>query len=1792
MKRFYCILLFIISFQNLFGENGLPLSNTDGSLSTIVNNCVSIISGDYMESSCDLILQGPEPLIFERFYSSGTHSKKTLYEGFRHNHETEIKTFNPRETNQIEALYTNKNGRQAKYYGSVPLGRVLQTNLKYQEHFGKGYTNCASYISGRNHIKNTSIDKYKNYLKVNGENGSELIFDKYKDYSTFRLTKEITGLKNNFQYKYKDDFLSSISLTDNSGTFLCSCIHFKYLSPKELNKNPVLELEAHDGRKLIYKLKKSDKQQYRIQEVVRPNAPSLKYEYHPLISKISKKKMPKGRFLGIEYFQDNKQSFSYGKVHQLLEPVGHDKTPIVTYSFAYDKISNRQGNLVNGYSYVWDAKGNLTAYIYDQDQRLDTINKYIGGGKERLYSEEKFYWSSQGNLLCHLIKDENLQIRAARAFKYDKRNNVTHDTFYGNLQGGPVNIQFNEKEKCPYQKDCNSWTIFYRYSEDGRNLIVEEVYPSGKIIQYEYDPSRDVVISKFTLEHGQIRIREFTEYDAFGLKICTILDDGTTRDKNNFTSVTERKICRIENQLNVPVGLPKVISEYYFDFEKGREVLLKRIKNSYCFFGNLVSQEIYDLNEELVNSSRFEYDSHGNIILEEDFQKNRTIKKYNKNDQLKVAVSPNKFQFRHLKYDFAGRLINEKCKLKDGTKVSGSFHYDYCGNKIASIDDRGQKTDYIYDAFHRLIQTISPLYVDPNGHSHQIITKSEYDLFGNETKSINALGVEIIKQFNARGKPISIFYPEGAIEKFEYDDEGNLKKLIAKNGLTTFFEYDCFQRVLKEDIYSNSGSFLSSKIFRYNSFHKLEEEVNGQKTTYSYNGFGALKSIKKETSLIEYEYDQSQRISKEKTWINESSYQAKIFNYDSYGHVVEEKIEDEKGSLLSCVRYAYDTNGNRIEETRETEKGISTSKTIYNSLLQPVEMIDAEGNKTYFTYNKDFYNKNGLRVLQVIEENALGIQTLTEMNVFGKPDSIIKKNKFGQIISKKEIGYNGCQSVVFTKDAVLGGLQEKPDIITKYFYNTEGSLILLIEAFGSKEQKTTEFSYNNLQQQIILEKPDGTSIEKTYDALQRLESIKDKSGSFSYFFTYDQHGNLIKSEDLVNGLNILRSYNNLGQMITENFGNEILVQYSYDAIGRPLHVILPDRSSVSYSYNALYLKKCERRLKSGEVLYDHDYLSYDLSGNLLEEKNSTGFGFSSYQYGLNGRTSEIKNDLFCENILYDPLGNVLEIKRNSSTFLEEKNFSYDDLKQLKSETGGFDHVYIHDSLNNCVLQDGNEKKTNSLNQLLDADGKKYSYDANGNRVFDGEKEYRYDALDRLISVSFENSVYVYSYDSFNRRLSKTHKNKEGHIVDEERYLYFGQNEVGSFDKSGKLKEFRMLGTGKGAEIGASLFIELDEVPYFPLHDYHGNILALIDATTLKVKERYTYSAFGKEKIFNDNEEEVKVSFNPWRFSSKRVDEETGFSNFGRRYYDPQTMRWLSPDPIGFEGGPNLYAYVMNNPLSLYDLYGLEAVGSSQRWTADRLGRAVKDAIGYCVRGIGNLIQRTISFAKDLFKSAPERVYYNKSYEDPLKEQSRNIVINGYNESTIPGIEIGLTNGMCNTDKFASGNAGILSKIAKDVRSVLTYSNTFGIVHDVLKTLKTFIGRVATHDSTKLYDKWVAFFKENPDGHYLEVCHSRGVTVVLLALMVCPEEMRQRIHVLAIAPATYIPDELCGSIQHYVSTRDFVPLFNLKGMVENRQNITFLKPHKDAPLFDHGFSSPTYAKVIKDEVKTFIKMYRK
>ena len=109
------------------------------------------------------------------------------------------------------------------------------------------------------------------------------------------------------------------------------------------------------------------------------------------------------------------------------------------------------------------------------------------------------------------------------------------------------------------------------------------------------------------------------------------------------------------------------------------------------------------------------------------------------------------------------------------------------------------------------------------------------------------------------------------------------------------------------------------------------------------------------------------------------------------------------------------------------------------------------------------------------------------------------------------------------------------------------------------------------------------------------------------------------------------------------------------------------------------------------------------------------------------------------------------------------------------------------------------------------------------------------------------------------------------------------------------------------------------------HYYHfdglGSVAALSDSEG-DVVEEYAYDIFGQPAVYTPGQQEPTLIGNPYMFTGRRYDLETGFYYYRARYYDPYTGRFLQTDPIGYGDGIGWYNYCGNNPINFTDPSGL------------------------------------------------------------------------------------------------------------------------------------------------------------------------------------------------------------------------------------------------------------------------------
>jgi RHS repeat-associated protein len=145
------------------------------------------------------------------------------------------------------------------------------------------------------------------------------------------------------------------------------------------------------------------------------------------------------------------------------------------------------------------------------------------------------------------------------------------------------------------------------------------------------------------------------------------------------------------------------------------------------------------------------------------------------------------------------------------------------------------------------------------------------------------------------------------------------------------------------------------------------------------------------------------------------------------------------------------------------------------------------------------------------------------------------------------------------------------------------------------------------------------------------------------------------------------------------------------------------------------------------------------------------------------------------------------------------------------------------------------------------------------------------------------------------------------------YLYDGMNLLEEVDQSGNV----LARYTQGDDIDESLSELRGGTTSYYQADALGSVTSLSNGTGA-LANTYTYDSFGKLSA------STGTITNPFEFTGREFDQETGMYFNRARYYDLGTGRFASEDPLGFAGGPNFYEYVQNNPLDFVDPLGLQS----------------------------------------------------------------------------------------------------------------------------------------------------------------------------------------------------------------------------------------------------------------------------
>ena len=261
------------------------------------------------------------------------------------------------------------------------------------------------------------------------------------------------------------------------------------------------------------------------------------------------------------------------------------------------------------------------------------------------------------------------------------------------------------------------------------------------------------------------------------------------------------------------------------------------------------------------------------------------------------------------------------------------------------------------------------------------------------------------------------------------------------------------------------------------------------------------------------------------------------------------------------------------------------------------------------------------------------------------------------------------------------------------------------------------------------------------------------------------------------------------------------------------------------------------------------------------------------------------------------------------------------------------HSYRYDPIGNRQTATNNAEAwsyaANALNQYTQITNNQSpitpTYDADGNMLTYNGWTFGWNGENRMIAASNGTTVVTFAYDFMGRRYQKV----TGATTNT--FLYDGWNLISETQVSGVSTQVSsyvwgldLAGTLQGAGgIGGLLSVTRNGVHSFPCYDANGNITDYVDINGVVVAHR-EYDAYGNTLVSSGS---MVDNFNCC-FSSKYLDKETSLLYYGQRYYSAKLSRWISRDPIGERGGPNLIEFVLNNPLNKTDFIGLDNAPSS------------------------------------------------------------------------------------------------------------------------------------------------------------------------------------------------------------------------------------------------------------------------
>ncbi|MGE0254355.1 MAG: RHS repeat-associated core domain-containing protein [Alphaproteobacteria bacterium] len=848
----------------------------------------------------------------------------------------------------------------------------------------------------------------------------------------------------------------------------------------------------------------------------------------------------------------------------------------------------------------------------------------------------------------------------------------------------------------------------------------------------------------------------------------------------------------------------------------------------------------------------------------------------------------------------------------------------------------------------------------------------------------NNLGRSLALCYDGNGKLASVAVgscgsPQRSVS-YDYDDDDNLKSFTNAAGETTTFAYttsggaatpglltqifypaapstafvtntyDTLGRVARQANATGAAwdyffaGYRSEEVDALGVRHVLYFNPRGR-TQFEIRDYGGLDRT---TATLYDGLDRTESVTAPEGNSVEYAYDEALNPWAS--NVASITANPKPGSPLSPIvqSFTYDPRWNRVA-TATDPRGTVTRNTYDPATGNLLVTVADYGSGRLNATSRFTYTAQGL-VRSATDPN--GTVTRNTYDTFGNLVSQVADYGTGRLNLESLFAYDAFSNVTARTDprgntSTLGWDAERrllretapppfdkgaTRIETAYDYDADGRVVEVRRANGASAQVTAT-SYTATGKVATVTDPNGNVTRNAYDANDRLATVTNALGQVTRF-AYDPLGRLSATyNDAVQAQPLAASTyteNGLAATFTDAAGH--VTEYEYNGLDRLAELTLAAgtglASSETYAYDAAG-NRTSRVTRAGDTIaYAYDALNrlttktrpspapvvtyaYDLAGRMIGASDTSAaiepadspLGATNAEYGTTWTYDAINRPL---ETVWDPAPVPAAPSAASVTF----GHSYDALNRRMEQTvTDTDWWYLPPSSTSTTAYEANE-----LDQYTEIGAATPDYDDNGNLTDDGTFTYTYDAENRLTEIADGGgTVAEYAYDARGRRKSMT--------VGSDIVIYVTDAEdrvVLEYDgTTGDLQRWTVHGPGLDDTLAVT---DLDAGTRETLvPDIQGSTVATLASATGALT-KLGYLPFG---------ENPTLTAGGTRYTGRLLDAETagsaaqpsGLYYYRARMYSPTLGRFLQPDPIGLAGGPNLYAYVGNDPVNLVDPSG-------------------------------------------------------------------------------------------------------------------------------------------------------------------------------------------------------------------------------------------------------------------------------